>query len=169
MMQINRVLVTIFLLIFVAACSNTTDKSLYESAKQKITEGDYQAALADFKTLSNDFPESNYLAAVKFEMGKMYQGFVVPNISKSESLNEAVKFYTDVYESYPDSMQAVNALFMIAFLQANELKNLDAAKDAYVKFIERYPDHELAVSARAELDNLGKSPEEILQEKINQK
>lgn len=168
MMRINRVLVTISLLIFVTACSTTTDKSLFESAKQKIVDGNYQEALADFKTLTSDFPESNYLAAVKFEMGKMYQGFVVPNIPKIESLNEAVKLYNDVYETYPDSIQAVNALFMIAFLHANELNNLEAAKDAYRTFIERYPNHELSKSARAELDNLGKSPEEILQEKISE-
>jgi hypothetical protein len=33
-------------------------------------------------------------------------------------------------------------------------------------FIEKYPDHELAASAKEELENMGLTPEEILQKNL---
>ena len=57
---------------------------------------------------------------------------------------------------------------MSAFLYANEIGNLEFAREKYELFLEKYPEHEMAASAQPELDNLGISAEEILQKKIAQ-
>ena len=55
---------------------------------------------------------------------------------------------------------------MAGFISANELNNFDEATSIYKQFLKEYPDNELAASAQAELDNMGLSPEEILQKKL---
>ena len=57
--------------------------------------------------------------------------------------------------------EAPKALFMIGFIQANELFQYAEAKRTFNSFIETYPKHELAYSAEMELQNIGKSPEEV--------
>jgi len=54
---------------------------------------------------------------------------------------------------------------MSAFILANELQKLDLAKESYNLFLQKYPSHELANSAREELNNLGIPAEEILKKK----
>jgi hypothetical protein len=55
---------------------------------------------------------------------------------------------------------------MAGFINANELKNFDEATSLYKQFLMEYPNNELASSAQAELDNMGLSPEEILQNNL---
>ena len=38
-----------------------------------------------------------------------------------------------------------------------------AAKEAYTRFIKLYPDSEMAESAKSEIENLGLTPDEILE------
>ena len=58
---------------------------------------------------------------------------------------------------------------MAGFILANDLEDLDEAKSTYELYLEKYPNGQLADDARVELENLGKSPEEILLEKIQNK
>ena len=57
-------------------------------------------------------------------------------------------------------------LFMAGFILANDLQDFDSAKETYELYLEKYPNGQLADDARVELENLGKTPEEILLEKI---
>ena len=55
---------------------------------------------------------------------------------------------------------------MAGFILANDLKDFENAKQTYNLYLEKFPNGQLADDARVELENLGKSPEEILKEKI---
>jgi len=57
-------------------------------------------------------------------------------------------------------------LFMAGFVLANELNMYNEATETYNYFIEKFPEHELAASAKEELDNMGLTPEEILRKNI---
>ena len=46
---------------------------------------------------------------------------------------------------------------------SRSIKKPEAAREVYEKFLKRYPDHQMAESARFLLKNMGKSDEEILQ------
>lgn len=86
-------------------------------------------------------------------------------VAKSiEDFNKAIRLYSRAFEKFPDNPKRSTALFMIAFIYANDLGDLDKARDGYERFLKAFPDDELAQSARIELDNLGKSPEEIIRE-----
>ena len=57
--------------------------------------------------------------------------------------------------SYPEGEHADEAQFMIGFIQAEELNNYDAARNALNRMLEHYPASELAESAHWMLENMG--------------
>lgn len=84
-------------------------------------------------------------------------------VESPEELEQAVGLYDRILTDYPESIEAGDALFMKAYVLHNELKELERAEQAYVTFLERYPNHDLASSARFELQNLGVPDAVILQ------
>ena len=164
----RKAVITFLVMIFLVSCGTQDDQDLYDSAKENLQSEEYVNALADFRKLVDNFPKSKHRAEVYFEIGKLYHGKVDKNLSEEESFKQAISYYESVYTTFPDNENAPNALFMSAFLYANELELLDSAREKYDLFLKKYPDHEMAASARAELDNLGISAEDILQKKITQ-
>lgn len=154
-----------FLLLTVAACSGNSAEDYFNNAEAKISEEKYQEALADFEMIIKEHPESEYADDALFETGKLYHGHAIQTLPKRESLEKAIVYYTRLIENYPDFPEVQKAHFMIGFIQANELNEIAAARTTYNNFIQKYPESELAVSAKAELDNLGIPPEEILKKR----
>ena len=87
-------------------------------------------------------------------------------MSETGSLKKSVELFKGMYEKYPKSEQAATGIFMAGFVEANELHDYDAATITYNSFIKLFPNHELITSAKEELDNMGLTPEEILQKNI---
>lgn len=58
---------------------------------------------------------------------------------------------------------APKALFYEAFLYETMLNDTAKARQYYEDFLQYYPEHELAKDARLSLQNLGKSPEEVIE------
>ena len=129
----------------------------------------YQKAADYYLKVVNGFPDLPEAGKCAMESGKLYQSLLVPNVTKEESLNNAVTLYKKVVEKYSDSPDAEPALFMIGFIQANELKQIDSAKTSYQTFLQKYPNSKLANSVKLELNNLGVAPEEILKKQTEQK
>ncbi len=75
---------------------------------------------------------------------------------------QAVVSYKLYAEKYPDAQKAPVATFLVGYLYNNDLHLLDSAAAWYRRFLDRYPHHEMAGSAQFELNELGKSPEELL-------
>ena len=59
---------------------------------------------------------------------------------------------------------AATSLFLTGFVYENIKKDLHKAKLAYSDFLAKYPKHALAASAQSSIDNLGKSPEQLIME-----
>lgn len=65
-------------------------------------------------------------------------------------------YYGELVMGYPEGEHADEAQFMIGFIQAEELHNYDAARNAFERLLEQYPDSELKESANWMLENMGK-------------
>jgi len=151
---------------FIVGCGQTNDKEYFESAQKSLDAKNYSEALVNFQKIVDEFPKSEHYKFALLKTGELSQGYVDKTLSKEESLLKAIKVYTEFQKQYSDDPKAAQALFMIGFIQANELLNVEEAKIAYSKFLELYPDSEMAESAKAEIENLGLTPDEILQKKI---
>lgn len=78
---------------------------------------------------------------------------------------KAIELYTKVAAGLPQHKKAPTALFMIGFVQENDLNDLEKAKATYEMFLQKYPnDPDFADDAQNALKMLGKSPEEIIRE-----
>ena len=67
-----------------------------------------------------------------------------------------------VVDRYPGSVRVPECYFMRALIYEEVVYDPVMAKQAYLTFLERYPDHPLAETARYSIQYLGKSPEEIV-------
>lgn len=80
-----------------------------------------------------------------------------------EAYEKALQLYNWVLQSMPESPAAPRSLFMKGYILEN-LGRLEAAQSAYTDFLATYPDDQLAPAAAVSLENLGKTPEQIVSE-----
>jgi TolA-binding protein len=73
-----------------------------------------------------------------------------------EAYADAIENFKIILEKYPNGETTAKATFMLGFINANNLGNLEEAKKYYTLFVEKYPDHDLADDAQYELNTLGK-------------
>ncbi|MCB9206661.1 MAG: tetratricopeptide repeat protein [Ignavibacteriales bacterium] len=167
-MKNMRIFSILFLSVLLTFCGGKSDKDLFDNALTNVDEKKYDEAVVLFEQLVNSNKESELAPKALFECAKIYQGQVVKNLTGKESLLKSVEFYKRIYDEYPKSKEAENSLFMAGFILANDLKDLNKAKEMYETYIANFPDGELSDDAKVELQNLGKTPEEILKEKVQE-
>ncbi|MEW6654432.1 MAG: tetratricopeptide repeat protein [Bacteroidota bacterium] len=163
----NKIFSLLLVVVFLGACSTNKDRDTFTEAEAKYNAKKYEEALADYKLIVEEYPTSDFALKSLMKIGSMYQMFLVPNVETQESNKKAVEYYRELYKNFPNSEDAPKALLMAGFILANNLNKLDEAKITYQTFLDKYPKHELAAPIKLELDNLGKTPEEILQNKLS--
>lgn len=151
----------LFIIIF-TACNSETDKDLFESAGEMYKAKNYAGAASEYEKLLTQFPNSSYSEDCYFALAGIYQMEKIPNLKKEVAMNKAVNYLQKYYSKFPNKERTPKVLFMIGYIRANELKDYDSARLSYNEFLSRYPQHELASSVKLELENLGKTPEQIL-------
>jgi tetratricopeptide (TPR) repeat protein len=82
-----------------------------------------------------------------------------------ENPQKAIELYSKIANGLPQHKKAPTALFMIGFVQENDLADLEKAKGTYELFLQKYPnDPDFADDAQNALKLLGKSPDDIIKE-----
>lgn len=76
----------------------------------------------------------------------------------------SIDLYDRVMTEYPDFRKVPESLFLKAYVYENYLGNLEEARMLYELFLTKYPDNEFADDARISIDNLGKTPEELIRQ-----
>jgi TolA-binding protein len=156
-----------FILLVLAGCGDKqTAVELLTEGQKYTSEENLPEAVLSYETLIKDYPEDELAPEATVRLAAIYQNKLVKNISENESLLKSLELFKSVFEKYPLSEQAPMGLFMAGFVQANELHDFDGATETYNLFLKDFPDHELAASAKEELDNMGLSPEEVLQKNL---
>lgn len=78
--------------------------------------------------------------------------------------SKAIAMFDRYLTSYPDQPKAPMSLFLKAFTLENQMGDIDKARETYLVFIEKYPDHDFTSQAQLALANLGKTPEMLVRE-----
>ena len=78
--------------------------------------------------------------------------------------HKAIELFDRLMAEFSDYSKISECLFMKGFIYDNNLEDYEKAKEIYLEFLEKYPDDEFADDARASINNLGKSLEEIIEE-----
>ena len=74
---------------------------------------------------------------------------------ESKEWQERLDLYAEFRQKFPDHAKSCDALFMIGFIYAEELKDYAKAQDSFNQLVRDYPDCNLAKDAKYMLDNLG--------------
>lgn len=81
----------------------------------------------------------------------------------------AIFFYDWILEDYRHTPYGPKAMFLKAFTFENDLGDLSLARSAYTEYINEWPKDEFVDDAQFLLLNLGKDPEQIIEEIKNRK
>lgn len=79
----------------------------------------------------------------------------------NQKFTEAIDNFKGLVDNYPESQHRAEALFLLGFINANDIEDFDQAKIYYEKFIAEFPDHDLVDDAEYELKTLGKDINEL--------
>lgn len=74
---------------------------------------------------------------------------------ESKEWQERLDLYAQFRQKFPDHARNCEALFMVGFIYAEELKDYAKAQDTFNQLMKDYPDCDLAKDAKYMLDNLG--------------
>ncbi len=77
-------------------------------------------------------------------------------IQMEEDPYERIQYYRDIVNHYPDHKYAPQALFMIGFVYAEELRDTKRAKQTFDELLMKYPDSEVVESAKWMIENVDK-------------
>ena len=86
------------------------------------------------------------VAELLVEMGRTY--------NDEKSLRDAIGQYEFLRREYPGSGKRVEALFTIAQIYKDDLRDFETAKETYQEFLKRYPNSELADDAKAAIADI---------------
>ena len=149
-----------------AATSKKSDKELFDEAQKNLKEDKIPEAVIAFEELVSDYSDSELAPEALSQLAGLYQNKLIKSMSEKENLEKAIALFKKLHDEYPTSSYAPSGLFMAGFIYANEMQRYEEATVLYKQFLKEYPNDELAASAQAELDNMGLSPEEILQKNL---
>jgi TolA-binding protein len=142
--------------IFLLGCSGQDASDLMQQAAKLQKDGKTADALALYEQITREHDDAAVAPEAMFRCALIY-------VNEQKDPVKAATTYELLSEKYPDSEWGHKGLFAAAYTYANEIGNLERAREAYQRYLKQYPDSSMAETAKFELDNLGKSPEELLE------
>lgn len=163
MTRMHRTIPATIALLFVAvllaggfsACSKSDASAQLAAADTLVAHKKYDEAAKAYQAIIKDFPTSAQAPAAFYALGTL-------QLNEQNNPAMAIKTFEQLVAQHPESAWAHKAQFTIGFTYANQLQDFDKAKTAYNKYLAQYPDSSFAPHVRTELENLGKTPEELL-------
>jgi outer membrane protein assembly factor BamD (BamD/ComL family) len=164
----KRISFTIVLsvLLFLTACGPSRDKSvlkikavekrLYDQSLTRFSKPGADSLVAMYEEFARRFPDDTLTPTYLFNGAGI-------SMNSNEG-DKALELFNKISDKYPNYRKAPLCLFFKAYVEENLMHNLDKAKEYYLQFIEKYPNNEFVPSAKASIQNLGKTPEQMMKE-----
>ena len=132
---------------------------LEEKSMKNVDKFDTAMAMAlvkNYDKFASEFEEDELSPVYLFKAGEMSMALHKPALS--------ISYYNKIISDYPDFDKVPYCMFLKGFVYDEQLKDYDNARKAYEAFIEKYPNHDMTEAARFSIRNLGKSPEDLIEE-----
>lgn len=166
----NIVLCAVWLAFVFASCSggsNSMDKSVLLdsirnleaelfSPEMMITADKANQMVLLYSRYVNENPSDSASPVFLFKCAEMFRAV--------NNGTMAMEYYQRLLREYPESDKVPIAVFLQGFVYENLMRDMVQAEKAYRTYLEKYPDGEFAKDAEALIQNLGKSPEELIRE-----
>jgi outer membrane protein assembly factor BamD (BamD/ComL family) len=136
---------------------DSIEKVLYSTAaNEPINIKNGELAVNAYARFAEKFPEDSLASDYLFKAGEV--------ASSIKMTQPAIKYFDKLLKQYPNHKKAPIALFLKGFIYENDLHELGKATTVYNEVIKLYPNSRFAADAQACINNLGKSPEELIKE-----
>jgi len=161
----KKVLLILLPLAFLAACSSPRDKEIssISALEKEVESAGARPELARLEQLLDAYT----LFADKYSSDTLAPVYMFKAINLCIGVNNghrAMQLIDTALNKFPESRYNAETVFLKAFVYENLLNNYGQASQVYNYFLKKYPNHELADDADAALKNMGKSPEELVEE-----
>jgi TolA-binding protein len=143
-------------LILISACGDGGSRGMFDEARALEEKGQQAEALALYEQLVREHPKSDEAPEALYLSAMLYYNF------QKDALKAATT-YELVCDTYPSSVFAHKGLFVAGFTYANELGNTERARQAYERYLKDFPDSSMAETVKFELEHLGQTPEQLLE------
>ncbi len=104
----------------------------------------------------SNFPEDTICADYLFKAGEISTSI--------GSYQQAINYFKELFDKYPNFKYVTESLYMQGFIYDSYINDDAKAKEIYQQLIAKYPKHTLAEDAKAAINNLGKTDEELIRE-----
>lgn len=132
------------------------EKKLFADSTRMLNDTVAEEVLKSYKEFVEKYPADSLAPSCLFKAADLANGM--------RRYKEAIDLYGQFREKFPDHRKSAAGLFLQAFIYDSNLHDKEKAKQLYSEFLQKYPTHDLAPSAKASLDqiNMGLSDEQLI-------
>ena len=132
------------------------EQEMFSSPEVSVTSDKANSIVLLYSRYVNENPEDSISPIYLFKSGEMFRA--------ANNGKMSVKYYQRLIDEYPYSEKVPVAIFLQGFVYENILTDMVNASKFYKLYLEKYPNGEFAKDAAVLIENLGKSPEEMIKE-----
>ena len=122
------------------------DEAIFLSGESFLRVQGYENAIQTLEKLEADYPESPLCAKAQMFIGRAYY--------LQRDYANGFEAYRKVINTYKDPTFGQEALFQLAKVNAEILKQSDTARSLIMEFLQEFPEHKQGAAARAILARL---------------
>jgi outer membrane protein assembly factor BamD (BamD/ComL family) len=168
MKKYSAILITIISVMIIVSCGGPSkdkemakikelEKKKAASEKSGIINREKAAELITaYKAFADKFPKDTVSASYLFKGAQLSM-----NINNGKG---AIEIFDRIIKDFPEHTKVPDCIFLKGFVYETQLNDLVKAKQSYQEFLKKYPKSDLADDAQASINNLGKSPDELVKE-----
>jgi outer membrane protein assembly factor BamD (BamD/ComL family) len=165
-MRTIKIISCILIGVFLAGCTQSREKMVKEITEKEKTLFTADNPIPD-KTKVTEMVALYLKFADKHPKDSLAPEYIyrAANLQMSVAQNEeAVSLLDRIIKDYETYTKLPETYFLKAFIYDNNMKNINKARAAYTDFLQKFPKNDLADDAMISIDNLGKTPEQIVKE-----
>lgn len=142
-----------------AACQSPKEKALEQIKVLEANDSTFNLSIQNelnqqYTRFVEKYPDDSHAPEFLLKASQRCQVF--------GKFNESIANLDKLLANYPKSELCAQALFVKAYTYENNLNEFQRAKETYELFLQKYPKSDLAEAAHLAIQNLGKTPEQII-------
>ncbi|MEA3445322.1 MAG: hypothetical protein U9R19_11435 [Bacteroidota bacterium] len=130
------------------------EKQLTEDTSMVLDKKVAMDLTGNYANFAENFPADSLAPHYLFKAGEMAM-----NLNMG---SKSIMYFNKIVKQYARYKKLPEAIFLMAFVYENQMNNDKMATKLYKNFMNDFPNHILYKDAKASLDNMGKSLEELI-------
>ncbi len=132
------------------------EQQLFQTSKGIVNQKAAANMIDLYQDYANTFPEDSLSPQYLFRAAD-----ISLNVFHSDA---TIRLFNRVMKDYPNFEGTPQLLFLKAFTYDYYMHKIDSARIYYTAFLQKYPKHPFAQDAQISLQQLGKSPKEVVKD-----